>query len=96
MIWDDSRIPFWYRQDVLLFLNKATKSELVESLQRDCRPPLSLIHPELLLCKDRFYIQSYLDADMSASDAFKLFLRRVSKSVQRRIPGKTGVRGSSQ
>jgi hypothetical protein len=47
MIWDHSGIPFWYRQNVLLYFNGSTRADLVESLRRDSRPPLCIVHPEL-------------------------------------------------
>lgn len=88
MIWDDVRIPYWYRQNILLFFNVTTKSDLIESLRRDCKPPLCVIHPELYSFKDRFFLINIMDADISARDAFKLFSIRVKKAIQRRVPGR--------
>jgi len=88
MIWDDVRIPYWYRQNILLFFNVTTKSDLIESLRHDCKPPLCVIHPELYSFKDRFFLINIMDADISARDAFKLFSIRLRKAIQRRIPGR--------
>jgi cyclopropane fatty-acyl-phospholipid synthase-like methyltransferase len=47
-IWNDSRIPFWYRQNILLF-SKAEKT-LLEPIDSDASPmPLDLVHPDLYL-----------------------------------------------
>jgi hypothetical protein len=88
MIWDDVRIPYWYRQNILLFFNVTTKADLIESLRHDCKPPLCVIHPELYSFKDRFFLINVMDADISARDAFKLFSIRLRKAIHRRIPGR--------
>lgn len=88
MIWDDDRIPYWYRQNVLLFLNVSTKSDLIESLRRDCRPPLCVIHPELYSLKDRICISNIMDANVSTREAFKLFLIRAKKAIEHRVAGR--------
>jgi hypothetical protein len=89
VIWDEPQIPYWYRQNLLVFINNRTKSDLVQSLKRDCRPPLCLIHPDLYLFKDRFFRIDIMTADISARAAFKLFLIRLKKAIERRIPGRT-------
>ena len=88
MIWDDVWIPYWYRQNILLFLNVTTRSDLIESLRQDCKPPLCVIHPELYSFKDRFFLINIMDAEIFARDAFKLFSIRLRKAIQRRIPGR--------
>jgi len=59
MIWDDVRIPYWYRQNILLFLNVTMRSDLIESLRHGCKPPLCVIHPELYSFKDRFFAHQH-------------------------------------
>ena len=88
MIWDDDRIPYWYRQNILLFLNATTRSGLIESLRHDCKPPLCVIHPELYSFKDRFFLINVMNAEISARDALKLFSIRVRKAIRRRVPGR--------
>ena len=88
MIWDDVRIPYWYRQNILLFLNVTTRSDLIESLRHDCKAPLCVIHPELYSFKDRFFLINVMDAEISARDALKLFSIRVRKAIRRRVPGR--------
>jgi hypothetical protein len=90
IIWDEPRIPYWYRQNLLLFINNKSKPDLVQSLQRECRPPLCLIHPELYLFKDRFFLIDIMTADISAKTAFKLFLLRLKKAIKRRLVGRGG------
>jgi hypothetical protein len=90
MIWDDARIGYWYRQNLLLFLNRATKADLIATLQRRIKPPICLIHPELYAFKNRFVLFDIMDADVSAKQAFKLFLSRTKRAIQRRLqPGKS-------
>jgi hypothetical protein len=50
-IWHDPNVGFWYRQNIMLFV-KQEKLNLLTGLQNDfCidNPPMSLVHPELLL-----------------------------------------------
>ncbi len=89
MIWDDARIGYWYRQNLLLFLNRATKADLIAALRRRIRPPMCLIHPELYAFKNRFVLFDIMDADISAKQAFKLFLSRTKRAIRRRLlPGR--------
>lgn len=44
LIWDNENIEYWYRQNLFLVVNRS--HELYMRL--DIRPPLSLVHPELL------------------------------------------------
>jgi hypothetical protein len=90
MIWDDARIGCWYRQNLLLFLNRAAKADLIAALQRRIKPPICLIHPELYAFKNRFALFDIMDADVSAKQALKLFLSRAKRAIQRRLlPGKS-------
>lgn len=50
IIWNDGRIPYWYRQNTLLF----TKGERLSALRFDTIPlnsrlPLNVVHPDLYL-----------------------------------------------
>lgn len=69
-------------------LNVTTRSDLIESLRHDRKPPLCVIHPELYSFKDRFFLINIMDAEISAREAFKLFSIRVRKAIQRRVPGR--------
>jgi hypothetical protein len=47
-IWDGARVEWWYRQNLLLFANKAGLSRLAHSgdVDRDSRTtPLDIVHP---------------------------------------------------
>ena len=67
MIWDDVRVPpTGTNKNILLFLNVTTRSDLIESLRHDCKPPLCVIHPELYSFKDRFFLINIMDAEISA------------------------------
>ena len=51
LIWNDARVPKWYRQNMLLFVNRtaAPKLHLLQTRARQASVPLSRAHPELLL-----------------------------------------------
>jgi hypothetical protein len=52
-IWNDSKIPFWYRQNVLFFSTKGKKSHISSDVNvLGARSlPLDIVHPELFLSK---------------------------------------------
>lgn len=63
VIWDDAQIPFWYRQNTLLFAKRQTDEEMrlrgmVCKLSTGW--PLDIVHPELLLtvCQRRTGVRS--------------------------------------
>src|SRR3546814_12736061 len=46
-IWDDAGIPYWYRQNVLLFVRRERASELCcPEIPAAVRWPLRVVHPE--------------------------------------------------
>jgi SAM-dependent methyltransferase len=48
-IWHDSRVSFWYRQNVMLFASSESAARLVEATRGWQRMPvLDIVHPELL------------------------------------------------
>lgn len=50
-IWSDERIPYWYRQNILLFARRDGSARLglpAETLDDGSCPPLDLVHPEML------------------------------------------------
>lgn len=52
-IWNDAKIPFWYRQNILLFVRKDRVGQLARHRPNELRGnfPASLVHPELYLSK---------------------------------------------
>jgi hypothetical protein len=63
IIWNDERVPFWYRQNIILFANdsdetwsgllkKVTMGSDIEFMERLFSSPIDAIHPELYK-KDR-------------------------------------------
>ncbi len=51
-IWDDLRIPVWYRQNTLLFVSQRQKKDLMVRTEYEA-DPVSLVHPEIYLMKTR-------------------------------------------
>ena len=51
LIWDDASIPLWYRQNMLLFVNRKAQSTLdvlhAEEAKKASFPPLFQVHPSL-------------------------------------------------
>lgn len=45
-IWNDSKIPFWYKQNLVLFVKKERSGELNLDQEVDAYKPISLVHPE--------------------------------------------------
>ncbi len=90
LIWEDSRICHWYRQNLLLFVNQAAKADLIDTLERQVRPPLRVIHPDLYLYKNMFFLPNIMDANISVGDAFRLFMLRARKAIERRLPQSKG------
>ncbi len=85
LIWDDERVCYWYRQNLFLFLRRETKAELIKSLDCQIRPIVRIVHPELLLFKDKFFLPNIMDSNLSTGQAFRLFLLRARKAIERRI-----------
>jgi hypothetical protein len=51
MIWEDVRVDWWYRQNIMVYAARdqiGRWPELEAMQQRNGSPPLSLVHPELL------------------------------------------------
>ncbi len=48
-IWNNDQIPFWYRQNILLFSRKSkeTDAQLAPAVSDYCAMPLNVVHPEL-------------------------------------------------
>jgi len=52
-IWKDSGIPFWYRQNTLLFSKRDDSKKTRQASGNETRPstPLNLVHPDLYLAR---------------------------------------------
>ncbi|MCB1915672.1 MAG: methyltransferase domain-containing protein [Rhodocyclaceae bacterium] len=52
-IWDDDEIPFWYRQNVLLFVKRDRLPEVAAGGTEATEPglPIALVHPDLYLAR---------------------------------------------
>ena len=83
-IWNDKQIPRWYRQNILLFVQKeqlhGVKSSSLD--EHDNNVPLSLVHPDTYLRK--------VNSMQSVRGTWGLFRRALKDYV------KTTLRGSSK
>lgn len=46
LIWDDVRIPFWYKQNLVIFVRKEHLDTLKINMELGLYRPISLVHPE--------------------------------------------------
>lgn len=78
-IWNDGQIPYWYRQNILLFVkkNQARNIKIPGSGEPGTDSPISLVHPDLYLSKVRQM--------SSVSGSWKLFRRAVRAWVKESI-----------
>tara|TARA_B100000614_G_C14515033_1_gene480157 strand:+ start:283 stop:996 length:714 start_codon:yes stop_codon:yes gene_type:complete len=60
-IWNDEHIPYWYRQNIILYINKSVN--INENIKKSlCDSPLSVVHPILLKSQ----------SDLSVGQALKI------------------------
>lgn len=80
-IWNDKRIPIWYRQNILLFVKqKQLRRVRVPALNRhDGNLPISLVHPDTYLSK--------INQTLSVKGSWKLFGRALKRYIKKRIVG---------
>jgi hypothetical protein len=85
LIWEDERIGFWYRQNLLMFLRSSTKADLIAALRQRATHPLRIVHPELYSYKNMIAVPDITQANVSVKDAFRLLLHRSKKAIGRRL-----------
>ena len=73
-IWSDGAIPWWYRQNIMLF-GTPTKVARIEETAGIDLAAMPLIHPDHLKLKTEVY----------AGQAFRMFIGCVLKAVKRRL-----------
>ncbi|HEX3426905.1 MAG TPA: methyltransferase domain-containing protein [Acidimicrobiales bacterium] len=82
-LWEDRRVGFWYRQNLLLFASAAGDARTGLSRHRgfDPQQPPSLVHPEQFQVKlDDLKVRPSLRA------ASRIFGRALSDAARRRLP----------
>ncbi|MES1262498.1 MAG: class I SAM-dependent methyltransferase [Acidobacteriota bacterium] len=52
-VWDDARIPFWYRQNLLLYVREKDLPKYPRLGRSLPGPPMALVHPDLFLLRSR-------------------------------------------
>jgi predicted RNA methylase len=95
LIWNDARVPKWYRQNVLLFVNRtaATKLDLLQTRAKQASIPLSRAHPEFLLQQAslahaeamKARIVSELEHERASLNDKLIHLRKQRKDLQRAL-----------
>lgn len=75
-IWNDNKIPFWYRQNILLFSTRQLSGNIrVAAAAGDSsRMPLDVVHPELYRNK--------VNAQTGVKASFKLFRRSLREYLR--------------
>jgi len=81
-IWNDMKINFWYRQNVILFVRNDRLGELVIPA---VAPTLSLVHPELFLSKCGNTKPSPPFRNLNPLHLVIRYLSRIWRSAKRRL-----------
>lgn len=76
-IWDDDSIPFWYKQNILMFVKEDRVKDLVLPDPASIRFPVSVVHPEAYLSK--------MKKMNSVRGSLKLFPRAVKNWLKNKI-----------
>lgn len=78
-IWNDSQIPFWYRQNILLFSNQQnSKDTPLDSVGLDTGSmPLDLVHPDLYL--------SRANTQIGVKSSLRLLRRSLTDYISRKF-----------
>ncbi len=74
-VWEDTRIPLWYRQNVALYARRERLGELKLNAPVERLRPRSMVHPETYAAK--------LQRTQSVGGAWKLLRRAVQASFSR-------------
>jgi SAM-dependent methyltransferase len=79
-IWDDGRVKWWYRQNVLVFATDAAiaANEELAAAARHPVGPLALVHPEA-------YLEAALPQPSNLRHSVRLAMRAAVTFVQRRL-----------
>lgn len=77
-IWNDTRIPVWYRQNILLFSKRQeSNGTLLDPVDLgDCSLPLDVVHPDLYLAKG---------PQLGLKSSLMLFLRSLKSGITRTL-----------
>jgi hypothetical protein len=61
-IWDEEKVAFWYRQNIILYVKKEILSTIKIGPSDICRdkPPISIIHPELWFNATHIFAKRYI------------------------------------
>lgn len=85
-IWNDLQIPFWYRQNVLLYVKKERKVDVTAAWDgfASTTSPLPVVHPELY--------SFFTGQSDSVRGSFRLFRRTLNNFLRKRIGRKEAGR----
>lgn len=68
-VWDDARVEWWYRQNVLVFVKRGTAiADRFRAAPR-AAPPLDLVHPEAFESKMAYLLPSTIDRGVPRMNA---------------------------
>lgn len=88
-IWDDQRIEYWYRQNVVLFIERGhldTRADLQERLLGLVHRPSDLVHPDLFAARLRYAReteQEWNKREHKLAAAYELLSAELSKTMTR-------------
>jgi hypothetical protein len=81
-IWNDARMPFWYRQNILFFSTREKANTVrVDAARADVPPmPLDVVHPDLFLRR-----ATRAAAPAGVKSSFRLFRRSLGGYFNRKL-----------
>jgi hypothetical protein len=89
-IWDDKDISVWYRQNILLFVNKNEVKSLINygATELENHLPFSLVHPDLYLLK-----MQHVSSGSSVRGSWQMILEALKIYLKRKISDTGILRG---
>ena len=85
-IWDDDNIPWWYRQNILIFIkDDVCKSGVINKFNAQKNLDFaakSIVHPDLLIFKENLICENKY---VYTEEAFKLLAKAIINAIKRRF-----------
>ena len=83
-IWNDNRIPVWYRQNIILFALEKRIPELKLKYEIPELTPVSVVHPEVysIYTSQVSSLESYINSLNSVKSSYNLFLKAIGRKLK--------------
>ncbi len=77
IVWNDGKVPYWYRQNILLYVRQSRLKDIKEVNPCDIGPPRPLVHPDLYSEKIAY--------QKTTSGALRLLLSSIKQHLIRAV-----------